>query len=222
MTAEQDSPRNSHKLPLDTKLKNYCNRQDTFNGIDNIEQPISSSKSPFILPESQRYSLESVKQMASVSSDSSISTGIESSLTITNTIFNLDKSSDLNMTRETYDTIMTKTEPISNLVNQSSRNPELKTYPIAWLLLFFIVAIRAAVAIFANTFSPIPSVTADFMGISLSNINWLYNTMAICYIVASFFTSYLYQKIGVKWSVSVLMSIHCSWTLTNSSRHFFV
>ncbi|OBZ87267.1 Major facilitator superfamily domain-containing protein 7-a [Choanephora cucurbitarum] len=96
-----------------------------------------------------------------------------------------------------------KFETIQNTV-QASNNDfdyELKTYPIAWLLLFCIVAIRAAVAIFSNTFSPIPSVTAEFMGISLSSINWLYNIQAICYIVASCFTSYLYQKLGVKWSL---------------------
>ncbi|KAI8364090.1 major facilitator superfamily domain-containing protein [Blakeslea trispora] len=88
-------------------------------------------------------------------------------------------------------------------VKESNNNSdyELKTYPIAWLLLFCIVAIRAAVAIFSNTFSPIPSVTAEFLGISLSSINWLYNIQAICYIVASCFTSYLYQKLGVKWSL---------------------
>lgn len=80
--------------------------------------------------------------------------------------------------------------------------PELKTYPIAWVLLFSIVVLRAATAIFGNTFSPIPSVTAEFMGISLSSINWIYNVMSICYIVASFFTSWLYLVIGVKWSVS--------------------
>lgn len=77
-----------------------------------------------------------------------------------------------------------------------------KTYPVAWLLLFLVVVLRAAIAIFGNTFSPIPSVTAEFMGVSLSSINWLYNTMSICYIIASFFTSWLYQAIGVKWSVS--------------------
>jgi MFS family permease len=90
--------------------------------------------------------------------------------------------------------------------------PDLKTYPVAWLLLFFIVCLRAAVSIFGNTFSPIPQVTADFMGISLSSINWLYNIMSICYIVASFFTSYLYKKIGIKWSLflsGVLLSLGC-------------
>lgn len=90
------------------------------------------------------------------------------------------------------------------VTNSESPLPELKTYPIAWVLLLFIVFLRASTAIFGNTFSPIPSVTAEFMGISLSSINWIYNVMSICYIIASFFTSLLYQTIGVKWSVSTM------------------
>jgi hypothetical protein len=222
MTAEQDSPRNSHQLP--SRFQTNCSHKNTFKGTVGTDQSditVLSSKSPFVLEEGQRYSLASLQQIAPVSSDSSISTGIESSHTITNdlshTIFSIDKSNDLKGARRTQDTIMTKAEPIPNLITQSM-SPELKTYPIAWLLLFFIVAIRAAVAIFANTFSPIPSVTADFMGISLSSINWLYNTMAICYIVASFFTSYLYQKIGVKWSVSFYVNSVVQRTLLISSR----
>lgn len=98
--------------------------------------------------------------------------------------------------------------------------PDLKTYPVAWLLLFFIVCLRAAVSIFGNTFSPIPQVTADFMGISLSSINWLYNIMSICYIVASFFTSYLYKKIGIKWSVSIQPYIQINHSTNNGKKLF--
>jgi hypothetical protein len=99
--------------------------------------------------------------------------------------------------------------PNQVVTNTESIIPKLKTYPIAWVLLFLIVVLRAAIAIFGNTFSPIPSVTAEFMGISLSSINWIYNVMAICYIIASFFTSWLYQTIGVKWSVSIRKLCKC-------------
>jgi hypothetical protein len=84
----------------------------------------------------------------------------------------------------------------------SQEETEYKTYPVAWVLLFFMVILRSAIAIYNNTFSPIPTVTAEFLGISLSKINWLYNVMGLAYVTTSFFTSWLYQKAGIKWSVS--------------------
>lgn len=82
-------------------------------------------------------------------------------------------------------------------------NPfELKTYPTAWIVLSLVVLLRTAVAIFGSTFSPIPKVIAEFLGVSLSEINWLYNIMGITYIIISCVTSWLYEAMGVKWSVS--------------------
>lgn len=90
--------------------------------------------------------------------------------------------------------------------NEKATNKKLdaepKTYFIAWVLLFFIILLRIAVALFNNTFTPIPVVTASFLGVSLSSVNWLYNITSIVYIVACFFTSWMYEIIGVKFSVS--------------------
>lgn len=77
-----------------------------------------------------------------------------------------------------------------------------KTYAIAWVLLFFVVLLRAATTIFNNTFTPIPLVTAQFLDVSLTSINWLYNATYITFMISCFFTSWLYNFIGVKWSVS--------------------
>lgn len=144
------------------------------------------------------------QQMSSGSSFSSES--LESSHTVIN-----DSTTHIDYNNEKRNDTMTlnaEGHPVSLVVTGRSTKtrPELKTYPIAWVILFFVVLLRASVAIFGNTFSPIPTVTADYMGISLSSINWIYNTMSICYIVASFFTSYLYQLIGVKWSVSIIIN----------------
>lgn len=202
---DQESQRDSYQKLPSSITTNHYSRQNTSIGTDNMEhhgQPTSYFQNPFILSDNQRYSGRSLQKMIPLSSESSMSSGVESSPTITNSLSDLDGSSGLNKTKETEDLIITKDVPIPSLVLQSDMNSGLKTYPIAWLLLFAVVAIRAAVAIFSNTFSPVPSVTADFMGISLSSVNWLYNTTVICYIIASFLTSYIYQKIGVKWSVS--------------------
>ncbi|CAO3699828.1 unnamed protein product [Rhizopus stolonifer] len=89
---------------------------------------------------------------------------------------------------------------------------ELKTYPIAWFVLSLVVLLRTAVAIFCSTFSPIPKVIAEFLGVSLSEINWLFNIMGIIYILVSFGTSWLYETLGVKWSLfsaGIFLSLGC-------------
>ncbi|KAI8051365.1 major facilitator superfamily domain-containing protein [Gilbertella persicaria] len=149
------------------------------------------------------YQPSSFEHTLSIHSGTSASEGCESNHTVI-------EESSANEYKKGKNTEENNTELVPTPTHSSDY--ELKTYPIAWLLLFFIVLLRAAVAIFGNTFSPIPSVTAEFMGISLSSINWIYNIMSICYIVASCFTSYLYQKIGVKWSLllsGVILSAGC-------------
>ncbi|KAI8976000.1 major facilitator superfamily domain-containing protein [Pilobolus umbonatus] len=107
------------------------------------------------------------------------------------------------------------TNHLNHSITQSRRIDhyvEPKTYPIAWFYLFCFVVLRAAVAMFANTFNPIPSVTAEFLSISLTEINWIYNIMAIGYIIVSCFTSWIYKVLGVKWSLvfsGVILSLGC-------------
>jgi hypothetical protein len=78
---------------------------------------------------------------------------------------------------------------------------DLKTYPQAWLALFLLVCLRAASAVFQYTFAPIPSVTAEYFGVSISAINWLSNVQAVIYVALSFFTGWIFEKLGVKKSV---------------------
>lgn len=190
VTAEQDSPRNSRKASQEKSnfdSNPYRMKQPVFND----EKTLYDSQTNI---ESNSHTHSSLHQSSTVASAvSSVLDDVGSSHTVIeesiHTICNQDNG------------VNTEKDPESSYLPHQTA-PELKTYPVAWLLLFFIVCLRAAVSIFCNTFSPIPQVTADFMGISLSNINWLYNIMSICYIVASFFTSYLYNKIGVKWAVS--------------------
>ena len=77
-----------------------------------------------------------------------------------------------------------------------------RTYPMAWVALFFLVILRCAVAIFQNTFSPIPNVVANYLNVGLTGINWLYNVVSVVYIVVSFGTGWLYEVLGPKKTVS--------------------
>ena len=77
-----------------------------------------------------------------------------------------------------------------------------RTYPTAWVALFFLVILRCAVAIFQNTFSPIPNVVANYLNVGLTGINWLYNVVSVVYSVVSFGTGWLYEVLGPKKTVS--------------------
>ncbi|KAI8146221.1 major facilitator superfamily domain-containing protein [Fennellomyces sp. T-0311] len=82
-----------------------------------------------------------------------------------------------------------------------------RTYPMAWIALFFLVVLRSAVSIFQNTFNPIPNVIANYLNVNLTAINWLYNVMSIVYIIVSFGTGWLFEVLGPKKTVSVFAAV---------------
>ncbi|KAI8140363.1 major facilitator superfamily domain-containing protein [Fennellomyces sp. T-0311] len=86
---------------------------------------------------------------------------------------------------------------------------ELKTYPQAWLVLFFLVLLRTAVAVFQFTFSVVPSLTAEFYSVSLTGVNWLANVQCVVYVFCSFFTGWLFERLGVKRSL-ILAGLLCA------------
>lgn len=77
----------------------------------------------------------------------------------------------------------------------------LKTYPRAWVALFLLVLLRTAVSVFQFTFSVVPSLTSAYFNVSLSAVNWLANIQCIIYVLVSFFTGFVFEKLGVKRSV---------------------
>ncbi|KAI7874245.1 MFS general substrate transporter [Lichtheimia hyalospora FSU 10163] len=82
-------------------------------------------------------------------------------------------------------------------------NGRIRTHPMAWIALFFLVVLRSAVSIFQNTFSPIPTVVADYLGVTLTEVNWLFNIQAVVYIALSFITGWLFERLGTKRSATV-------------------
>ncbi|KAI8343743.1 major facilitator superfamily domain-containing protein [Chlamydoabsidia padenii] len=103
---------------------------------------------------------------------------------------------------------------------------DCKTYPMAWVALFFLVLLRAAVSIYNNTFSPIPVVTAKYLDVDLTAINWLFNVQAVVFILVSFFTSWLFESLGVKKSLIIgggLITLGCwiRWIAVKMEPHSF-
>ncbi|KAI9281299.1 major facilitator superfamily domain-containing protein [Umbelopsis sp. AD052] len=96
------------------------------------------------------------------------------------------------------DTCVSTPSETQTVIDQPTVQP--RTYPIAWLVLFLLVLLRSAVSIYQTTFSPIPAVTAEYMGVSLTAINWLANVQSIVYVILSFFTGWIFETIGVKKS----------------------
>ncbi|KAI8384285.1 uncharacterized protein BYT42DRAFT_632494 [Radiomyces spectabilis] len=85
-----------------------------------------------------------------------------------------------------------------------------RTYPQAWLALFLLVLLRIAVSVFQFTFSVIPSLTGQFLGVSLTAVNWLANVQGLAYVFLSFFTGWIFERLGVKRSVSLANEGFCS------------
>ncbi|KAI8881599.1 MFS general substrate transporter [Backusella circina FSU 941] len=94
----------------------------------------------------------------------------------------------------------------STVVDTSAQ--PLKTYPQAWLALFLLVVLRTAISVFQFTYSVVPSVTSEFFHISLTAVNWLANVQSLMYVLMSFFTGWLFQRLGVKRSLILAGSLN--------------
>lgn len=91
----------------------------------------------------------------------------------------------------------------------------LKTYPQAWIALLFLVILRTAISVFQFTFSVVPTLTGEMFNVSLTAVNWLANVQGVMYVFMSFFTGWIFQRLGVKRSVSTLTNAH--YTLPHNS-----
>ncbi|KAI8070072.1 major facilitator superfamily domain-containing protein [Gongronella butleri] len=112
-------------------------------------------------------------------------------------VFRLKKSIDDDTT------ISTSTGGDNARLSQESRSEihEYKTYPQAWVALFILIILRTATTVFQYTFSVIPSLSAGVFGVNLTAITWLANIQGLVYVIMSFFTGWIYEKMGVKRSL---------------------
>ncbi|KAL9544279.1 hypothetical protein PS6_008830 [Mucor atramentarius] len=110
-----------------------------------------------------------------------------------------------NLTRTQQDEINTHSAPPAPTTAAATVIPgmqfELKTYPQAWIALLLLILLRTAVSVFQFTFSVVPGITGEYFGVSLSAVNWLANVQCIVYVLMSFFTGIIFEKLGVKRSI---------------------
>lgn len=100
-----------------------------------------------------------------------------------------------------YDAVSVNSKTIIEIPPSKPPLFELRTYPQAWIALFLLVLLRTAVSVFQFTFSVVPGITSEYFNVSLSAVNWLANIQCIIYVIMSFFTGFIFEKLGVKRSV---------------------
>lgn len=78
-----------------------------------------------------------------------------------------------------------------------------KTSKMAWLVTFSTMLVNAACAIMWVSCASAPITSAEWMGGSLSNVNWLSSLCAIDNSVFSLVCIWAYERFGVKRCVSI-------------------
>jgi hypothetical protein len=79
---------------------------------------------------------------------------------------------------------------------------EEKTSTAAWLEALVCIGVNTSCAFMWTTCAGAPNVMSEWMEVSLTRINWLSNASAICNTVFSLLTAWVYEKFGIKASVS--------------------
>lgn len=85
----------------------------------------------------------------------------------------------------------------------SDEKPQEQTTTWAWLGTVVCMVLNSSCAIMWMTASSTPTVMADWMAISLTQLNWLSNGSAILNALVSFITPLAYDKLGIRSSVSI-------------------
>lgn len=80
---------------------------------------------------------------------------------------------------------------------------ENKTSPLAWIELACIVLLNMSVNLRWLTFSPVASISAQFMDVNISAITWLSNCATLIYIAIGGLTGWVFEKYGMKTCVSM-------------------
>lgn len=78
---------------------------------------------------------------------------------------------------------------------------EGKTSVAAWIETIVCVSLNSSCAIMWMTASSTPAVMTQWMGISLTQLNWLSNYSAICNSIFSLLAAWVYDRVGIKTSL---------------------
>lgn len=78
---------------------------------------------------------------------------------------------------------------------------ENKTSYLAWIELACIVLLNMSVNLRWLTFSPVASISASYMNVTISSITWLSNCATLIYIAIGGFTGWVFERYGMKTCV---------------------
>ncbi|KAI8073497.1 major facilitator superfamily domain-containing protein [Gilbertella persicaria] len=69
---------------------------------------------------------------------------------------------------------------------------------MAWVVLFFVIMLNMSVNLRWSTFSPVSSISAEYMDVSISSITWLSNCATLIFIAISICTGWIFEHYGMK------------------------
>lgn len=96
------------------------------------------------------------------------------------------------------------------LSQNSTEEQEGKTSPVAWFEAIVCVFVNCSCAMMWMTAPSTPSVMSQWMDVSLTQLNWLSNSSAICNTLFSLFSAWAYDKFGIKMSLIMCSVINAA------------
>ena len=81
--------------------------------------------------------------------------------------------------------------------------PQYKLYPVRYLMLTALVVLNLSNGIMWLSYSPVPSLTASYYGISLSEVDWFSNSYFIAALVVGFFSIFVLDVFGLRTAVII-------------------
>ncbi|KAI7901997.1 major facilitator superfamily domain-containing protein [Cokeromyces recurvatus] len=95
----------------------------------------------------------------------------------------------------------------------SEKSVSNETSLLAWIELIFVILLNMSVNLRWLTFSPVASLAAEYMNVSMSSITWLANCATLIFIAISTFTGWVFERYGMKacFLFAACTSILGSW-----------
>lgn len=85
---------------------------------------------------------------------------------------------------------------------------------LAWIELACVVLLNMSINLRWLTFSPVASLSAQYLNVNISAITWLSNCATLIYIAICVSTGWVFEKYGMKTCVSHFLHRHImTWTL---------
>ncbi|XP_003386874.1 PREDICTED: major facilitator superfamily domain-containing protein 7-like [Amphimedon queenslandica] len=94
-------------------------------------------------------------------------------------------------------------EDASPKSNDSVGPVQYKLYPVRYLMLIALIVLNLSNGIMWLSYSPVPSLTASYYGISLSEVDWFSNSYFISSLVMGFFSIFVLDVFGLRTAIII-------------------